>query len=568
MENEDSLFIDGWRVDVESNRISRDGVEQKLEPRSMELLVYLSRRPGQVVSRAEIEGQVWRGRVVSYEALSGTIAKIRKAFADTGKQHRIIETIPKSGYRIIAPILHSNSQPALSSEVVTSTFLSSKNTKAIIGATTLAAMVMVISWWQPWIEREQPLSLDRMAFQLPDNPSIAILPFTNMSDDAGQDYFADGMTEDLITDLAKVSGLFVIARNSTFAYRNKSVEIHQVAEELGVRYVLEGSVQRADNQVRINAQLIDAASGGHIWAERYDGYLDDVFSMRDEISRKIMTALSVKLVDQQLESQGQIETNNPEAYDALLRGWAHYLLSTPDDLVKAIPYLENAIELDPAFARAHAVLAATYWGICNNGWPKSAGMSYGYCHRKTSQHLAEALKNPTPLAHRIAARQHEYFKRWDQAVIEAEKAIALDPNDANGYQAMSALLVNLGRPAEGIEYIKKAMRLDPKGDYLYRLGYAQFHLERYDEAATTLHRGTKRHPDYDWNYIMLAAAYGHLGREQEARQALASFNKLRFNATGKIRQYNLGDLKDWSIKNKTGLERLREGMLKAGVPSN
>jgi DNA-binding winged helix-turn-helix (wHTH) protein len=208
MENEDSLFIDGWRVDVESNRISRDGVEQKLEPRSMELLVYLSRRPGQVVSRAEIEGQVWRGRVVSYEALSGTIAKIRKAFADTGKQHRIIETIPKSGYRIIAPILHSNSQPALSSEVVTSTFLSSKNTKAIIGATTLAAMVMVISWWQPWIEREQPLSLDRMAFQLPDNPSIAILPFTNMSDDAGQDYFADGMTEDLITDLAKVSGFF------------------------------------------------------------------------------------------------------------------------------------------------------------------------------------------------------------------------------------------------------------------------------------------------------------------------------------------------------------------------
>jgi TolB-like protein/DNA-binding winged helix-turn-helix (wHTH) protein len=366
MENEGALFIGGWQVDVESNRIARDGVEEKLEPRSMELLAYLARRPGQVVSRAEIEDQVWHGRVVSYEALSGTIAKIRKAFGDTGKEHRIIETIPKSGYRLIAPILHSNPLPAVSSEVVNSTFLSAKKMKTTIGATALVAMVIAITWWQPWIEREQPLSIDRMAFQLPDKPSIAILPFTNMSDDPEQGYFADGMTEDLITDLSKISGLFVIARNSTFAYKNKSVKIHQVAEELGVRYVMEGSVQRVDNQVRINVQLIDAASGGHIWAERYDGYLDDVFSMRDEITRKITTALSVTLVDQQLERRDRVETNHPEAYDALLRGWAHYQLFTPDDLVKAIPYLENAIELDPSFARAHAVLAAVYWGICNN----------------------------------------------------------------------------------------------------------------------------------------------------------------------------------------------------------
>jgi TolB-like protein/DNA-binding winged helix-turn-helix (wHTH) protein len=567
MENEGALFIDGWRIAVESNRIACDGVEQKLEPRSMELLAYLARRPGQVVSRAEIEDQVWHGRVVSYEALSGTIAKIRKAFGDTGKEHRIIETIPKSGYRLIAPILHSNPLPAVSSEVVNSTFLSAKKMKTTIGATALVAMVIAITWWQPWIEREQPLSIDRMAFQLPDKPSIAILPFTNMSDDPEQGYFADGMTEDLITDLSKISGLFVIARNSTFAYKNKSVKIHQVAEELGVRYVMEGSVQRVDNQVRINVQLIDAASGGHIWAERYDGYLDDVFSMRDEITRKITTALSVTLVDQQLERRDRVETNHPEAYDALLRGWAHYQLFTPDDLVKAIPYLENAIELDPSFARAHAVLAAVYWGICNNRWEDSAGITYQDCDKKTSQHLAEAMKNPTPLAHRIAARQHEYGQRWDEALIEAERGIALDPNDANGYQAMSALLVNLGRAAEGLEHIKKAIRLDPKNDYLWRLGYAQFHMERYDEAATTMYRATKRNPDFDWNYLLLAAAYGHLGREQEAKHALAAFNDIRTGKLGKKRPFTLADLNHWSIKNEAGLTRLREGMRKAGVPA-
>ena len=567
MEDQRTLFIDGWQVDKDSHRIFRDGLEEKLEPRSMELLVYLVQRPGQVISREEIEDQVWRGRVVGYEALSGSIAKIRKAFGDTDKEHRIIETISKSGYRLIAPVLQADSAPGLIPEAIGVPLLKSRNPGLIVGVISLVIMITVLAWWRPWIERVEPVSTERMAFQLPDKPSIAILPFANISGDPEQGYFADGMTDDLITDLSKNPDLFVISRNSTFVYKNKSVPIHQVAEELGVSHVLEGSVQREGNLVRINAQLIDATTGGHVWAERYDGFLDDVFSMRDKITRKITKALSVELVDQELASLNRVETNSPEAYVLLLRGQEYYRLFTPDSLVKAIPFLENAIELDPAFARAHAVLAAVYWGIYNNEWAKSTGVPYDDCLKKTNRHLNEAMKNPTPLAHRIAARQHEYGKRWDEALIEAERAIALDSNDPNGYVAMSALLVNLGRAAEGLEYIKKAMRLDPQTDYLWRLGYAQFHLERYDEAAATMFRATKRNPDNDWNYLLLAAAYGHLGREQEARQAVATFNNMRFDTTGKKPRFTLDNLKYWSIKNEAGLKRLRDGMRKAGVPA-
>lgn len=197
MENQGTLYIDGWQVDAKSNRIARDDVEEKLEPRSMELLVYLARRPDQVISRAEIEEQVWQGRIVSYEALSSSIAKIRKAFGDTDKEHRIIETIPKSGYRLIAPIVRSDPVPELSSEAVDSTPVPAKKPNLIPVATMLAAMIIGLAWWQPWIEREEPASIDRMAFPLPDKPSIAILPFTNLSADPEQGYFADGMTDDL-----------------------------------------------------------------------------------------------------------------------------------------------------------------------------------------------------------------------------------------------------------------------------------------------------------------------------------------------------------------------------------
>jgi TolB-like protein len=420
-------------------------------------------------------------------------------------------------------------------------------------------------WFQPWEVRVEPASLERMAYPLPDKPSIAVLPFTNLSDDKQQEYFADGMTEDLITDISKVTGLFVIARNSVFTYKGKAVKVRQVAEELGVRYVMEGSVRRVGNQVRINAQLIDATTGGHVWAERYDGSLDDVFSMQDKITRRIVTALVVKLTVGEKDRQVRKDTNSSEAYDAFLRGWAHYQLYTPDDFAKAVPYLEKAVQLDPDYGRAHAALASVYFDISNYGWIKSLGITRTDANEKSRQHLEEALKNATPLAHLVASKWRMEQSRWDEAIAEAERAITLDANDPTGYAALSNLLVKFGRPAEGLELIETAMRLDPQTDYLYRLGEAQFQLERYNEAAVTMLRATRRNPGEEWNFLLLAAAYGYLGRKQEARSAIDTFNKMRLKLG--MHSYTLADIDDWNIKDATSRERLREGLRKGGLPA-
>ena len=442
---------------------------------------------------------------------------------------------------------------------------SPKTPKLVVGIIVIALFIVggTAYWLKTQVPREEPASVKSMAYPLPDKPSIVVLPFTNMSDDPKQEYFADGMTEDLITDLSKISGLFVIARNSSFSYKGHQVKVRQVAEELGVRYVMEGSVRRAGNQVRINAQLIDSTTGGHVWAERYDSSLKDVFALQDKVSRSIVTALAVNLTAREQDWQARKETDSPEAYDAFLRGWARYLLHTPDDFAKAIPYLENAIKLDPNYGRAHATLAAVYWEGLDSLWAKSFGVSNNEAYDKAKHHLEEALIHPTPFAYRMAAKVNDHGGRWDDAMVEAKRAIALDTNNPNGHVAMGRLLVKVGRPAEGLEFIETAIRLDPRSDYLYRQGDAQFHLERYEEAAATLLRATKRNPADEWNFFLLAAAYGQLGREQEARSAIETFNNIRIETLQ--RPYTLADIDYWTFKQSAERERLRNGLRKAGL---
>ena len=426
----------------------------------------------------------------------------------------------------------------------------------------------VLGWLKPWAPREEPASIDRMAFPLPDKPSIAVLPFTNLSADPEQEYFADGMTDDLITDLSKLSGLFVIARNSSFAYKEKPVKVRQVAEDLGVRYVLEGSVRRAGDQIRINAQLIDAMTGGHLWAERYDSSMNDIFAVQDKVTQNVVAALEVHLTDREQEARAQQETDSPDAHDAFLRGRAHYDIYSLDDFAKAIPYLEKAIRLDPNYARAHGVLASIYWKIGANGWAPRMEMSYGYTRKKVAYHLQEAMKNPTPLAYAVSSRLLNSQGRSDEALAETKRAVALDPNDATGYAALAREYIRIGSPAESLEATKKAMRLDPRGDirgtYSYRLGESYFHLDRFEESAAAFKKYSEFRPGDEWGFLGLATAYGQLGRKQEARSALERFNNAE--AKKRKRHYPLSRVDGWSVRDETIRERYREGLSKAGVP--
>jgi TolB-like protein len=445
-------------------------------------------------------------------------------------------------------------------------------------ALAIAAIVFVgaaiVSWYfyfQPSRPQVEVASVEKMAFPLPDKPSIAVLPFVNMSEDAKQEYFSDGITEDLITDLSKISGLFVIARNSVFTYKSKPVQIRQVAEDLGVRYVLEGSVRRMGNQVRINAQLIDATTGGHLWAERYDDKMENVFALQDRITQKIVSALKVKLTAGEEKQIVHRETNSTEAYEAFLKGYAHYRFKTPDDFDQAIPYLEEAINKDPNYGRAYAALADVYWEIAKTSWKSwmdSHDLSRAEILVKAENYLQRAMKDPTPLAHFVASDMRRGQGRHQDSITEATRAIALDAGDPAGYLAMARALIWAGSPVEGADFIHKAMRLDPNypPEYLHWLGVAQFGMERFEEAATTLEEAIRR-STYTETPLWLAATYGHLGRVEEAKQAIQTFRE-REAKTGwffDIRTLAFVDI--WWFKEQADIDRLRKGLSIAGVPA-
>ena len=416
------------------------------------------------------------------------------------------------------------------------------STKRWVWPLTAAVLILlgIVTWqfYQKLITPKfKPASIENIdhtlpekpAIPLPDKPSIAVLPFDNMSDDPKQEYFVDGMTEDLITDLSKLSGLFVIARNSVFTYKGKPVKVKQVAQELAVKYVLEGSVRRVGDQVRINVQLIDTTTDGHLWAERYDGSLEDVFALQDQVTEQIVVALAVNLTDEEEAQQTRHDTDNPDAHDAYLQGWAHYRLSTPKDLARAIPFFEEAIRLDPDYAQTHAALAALYWDAFKNGWAFDLDMPSFRAETFANDHLEQALKTPTPLAHAVQSRMFAAFGFHTEAVEEAEKAVALNPNDATAVAGLAHALVLADRPGEGLTFIQDAMRLDPHHppSYLIILGAAQFGVENYEAAVATFERAVKRNPENEKPLIYLASSYGHLSRMREAEDTIETANDLR-----------------------------------------
>jgi TolB-like protein/class 3 adenylate cyclase/thioredoxin-like negative regulator of GroEL len=439
-------------------------------------------------------------------------------------------------------------------------------------AAALAVLVIVASgvlWWRLWAPDIEPASVERTAFAPPDQPSIAVLPFMNMSNDPEQEYFADGITDDLITDLSKISGLLVIARNSTFAYKGKPVDARQIAAELGVRYVMEGSVRRADDTVRINAQLIDATTGGHVWAERYDRSLIDIFALQDEVIKEVLKALRVYLTTDEQEREAARETESLEAYDAFLRAKEHIWAYTKEDYAIAIANLRKAVELDPNYTKAHGWLAVIYWETWSNDWQSILELSSEEVLKKAKHHLDEARKDPTEIAvYQLQSSMLSDEGRFDEAIIEAEKILALDPNSLMGHGVLARALNKAGRFNEGLEVLKKLVKLDPKGSewgwHSYRLGESLYHTERYDEAAKTFQTYTQLFPKEEWGYFYLAASYGQLGDSEKAKTALDTFEEIRSKSGHE--PYTLARIDGWTFKYDADRERFREGLRGAGVP--
>ena len=435
----------------------------------------------------------------------------------------------------------------------------------IIGAIAVLVVTVSLVIWQFYIRRpsEEPVSVEKMAFPLPDKPSIAVLPFDNLSGEPAQEYFSDGITDDLITELSKISGLFVINRNSTFTYKGKPVKIRQVAAELGVRYVLEGSVQRDENKVRINAQLIDVTSGGHLWSERYDEQMENIFSLQDSVTQKIAQALVVELLIDEKENIPKKETDNLEAYLTFLKGWKHYRRFNPDEFLKAITLFENAIKLDSNYWHAYAALAKIYLEVyIRYQWRGNLGLTRSDNYKLINKYLTIAMKGPTPLAHEVATQMHTIQADYDGAVTEAKKAVSLDPNDPESHFAMGHALLCAGKHRAAADSFKKAMQHDPfyRDTFGYELGMANFFMLKFEKAATLFERAFKSNPENYHPLWLLIAAYGHLGREQEAKVELAKLRELepRFAILNNLKYM-------WKFKDPADFNLLADGLRKAGM---
>jgi adenylate cyclase len=391
-------------------------------------------------------------------------------------------------------------------------------------------------------------------------PSIAVLPFTNMSGDPEQEYFSDGISEDIITDLSKIGGLTVIARNSSFTYKGRSVDVRAVGRDLGVRSVLEGSIRRAGNRVRITAQLIDAATSAHLWADRYDRDLTHIFEVQDEVVEKIVGALAVTLTQGEQRRLRRHGTSNVEAYECWLRARALLTRGTRESIVQARAMYRRAIEFDQNFAAPHAGLAFAAIADHTSGWALDSAQALLEAERWARRALE--LNDQEPVSHMALGNVLLWRRDHEGALAEFARMIALDPNFAQGHTATGLALMYAGEPARALEPFAMAMRLDPHYPdiVLHFLAQANFSLGKFEIAAQQLLDRIARNPSTDASRMLLASCYGHLGRAEDARTAWADLRKVNPDFSLMQRARVL------PYKNPDDFQRILEGLAKAGLP--
>lgn len=524
------LQFEGYTLDIARNSLRTADRKVALRRKSFELLRYLAENPDRVVTKEELLKAIWPDVAVTEESLTHCVSEVRQAIGD-GKQ-TIIETVPRRGYRFtaaVSPIAANAGAPL-----------------------PVAAEV-----------KGAPPSSD--AGQGLDRPSVAVLPFANLSGDPQQDYFSDGITEDIITELSRFSELLVIARNSTFQYKGKAIDIRQVGRELGVRYVLEGSVRRSGERIRIAAQLVDAATGAHRWAERYDRELVDVFAVQDEVARAIVAILSAHVNRAETERALLKPPAAWQAYEYYLRGAeAHFLHAsgpTKASLYDARRLLEQSVAIDPDYARAYAMLSRThvsaYIDAIDDDWVNPAALDRALELAETAVHLDSRL----PLANAQLGYVLLWKRQHDTAIAGFKRAFALNPNFIDNRFAL--VVAYAGEHARAIEILEATMRLDPFPILDYSsafLASANYLLRCYEEAVRLLRECTSRLSNLQWPHYWLASAYAQLGQLEEARKETAEV--LRIDPRFTIEKFKRLAV----FKNPKDAEHLIDGLRKAGLP--
>jgi len=476
-------------LDVHRRELRRGDKQIAVEPQVFDLLVYLIENRDRVVTKDDLIASVWQGRLISESTLTSRINAARRAVDDSGDEQRWIRTVARKGFRFVGEVRRAEPDAAA------------------------------------------PATETSSALPLPDRPAIAVLPFTNMSGEPGQDYFSDGISEDIITALSKLRWFFVIARNSSFIYKGKSVHLKQVAEELGVRYVLEGSVRKDGQRVRITAQLNDVASGSHLWAERYDRSLADVFGVQDEITEAIVTAIEPQLYAAENFRAQRKAPENLDAWDLVMRALSHYWRVTREDNVVAQALLEKAISIDPNYGQALGVLATSYMFCAHMGW---IDVDAAAPIAEKAALAAIRADGEDPWAHHALGTVRILTqRRHDDAIAEFVTALKLNPNFSQAQGYLGLALCYSGRWQEGAEAAARALRLSPRdpfgGVYYGIASYAQFLGHNFDEAIRLAREGVRLRNDFVGALRVLTAAAGMAGRLDIARTALVELRRAQPN---------------------------------------
>jgi adenylate cyclase len=421
--------------------------------------------------------------------------------------------------------------------------------------------IAAVAIWEHYfhLPRIEMAVTEDKVFDLPRGPKVAVLPFNNMSGEQEQGYLSDGLTENLITGLSGCPKLFVIARHSSFSYKGKSVKVQQVAQELGVRYVIEGSVQRSENRLRITVQLIDAVTGHHMWAEKYDRDLKDIFEIQDEITIKVINALHVRLLEGE---QARLRLNRPgnlEAFIKLIKAYELFRQSNKEDNIHARQLVEESIQLDPQHPESYLLMATTY---IEDIWYGSKSHVFSFAQATKYLKKAISLDNDNSDAYIVMSYLLTMKRQHEEAIVAAKQAIALNPNSADAYYILGIAYYWSGRATEAIDYIKKAIRLNPMPASLYytMLGHCYFDLERFKDALEFYKKTAEISPSSVYAHLGLAVTYIRMGRENEARAAASKVLSIdpdfSVNAIEKASP----------SKDRDGVNRYCEAARKAGLP--